>query len=159
MQLTPDSLGVIDPLVLVVQASAEQRSAVQQKLIAAGFDVRAGAVLEVHRTGEDQAGFARDLTRLSDLFPGAVHLVVRRDGQRCEVGDALVFTPRNPDQLPALLARHHLQSPQVIIAPMVRAVTQPRDDLLHLNQRIAALRADPDVLQAEFDLITHATLK
>lgn len=160
LQLTPESSGMIDPSIVVVQATSEQRATAQRQLVAGGFDVRDGASLEVRRKSADQADFANDLIRLSDLYPGAVHLVVQRgDDQRCEVGDAIVITPRDPAKLSALLARHHLQLPQIIITPMVRAVTQPRDDLLHLNERITALRADPDIIQADFDLITHATLK
>ena len=150
----------IDPLALAVQAIGEQRPIAQQRLIAAGFETRAGKSLTVIRRGEEQAGFERDLKRIAEMFPGAVHLVVvSRDGQSCEVGDAMLITPRTPDQLAALLVRHRLQSPQNIVGATVRVVTQPRDDLLHLNQRMAALRADPDIAQAEFDLITHPTLK
>ena len=159
LQLTPTTTGKIDPSALTVQTSSEQRRDAQQRLVAAGFEVRSNSFLEVIRHGNDQAGFARDLSRLSELFPGAVHLVVQRDGQRSDVGDALLITPRNPEQLSSLLARHRLQSPQIIVGTTLRVVTQPRDDLLHLNERIVALRADPDIVQAEFDLITHATFK
>lgn len=159
LQVTPMASAQIDPSVLAVQAIGEERARVQQRLIAAGFEVRADKSLDVMRHGDDRAAFARDLTRLSDLFPGAVHLVVLRDGQRVEVGDALLITPRDPGQLSSLLARHHLQSPQRIVGATVRVVTVPRDDLLHLHARITALRADPDIALAEFDLITHPTLK
>ena len=160
LQVTPMTSGQIDPSALVVHAIGEQRPSAQQRLIAAGFETRAEKSLTVIRRGDEQANFERDLKRIAELFPGAVHLVVvQPDGQSCEVGDALLITPRNSDQLAALLVRHRLQMPQVILGATVRVVTQPRDDLLHLNERMAALRADPDIVQAEFDLITHPTLK
>lgn len=160
LHVTPMTSGEIESSALAIHAIGEQRPIAQQRLIAAGFETRAEKSLTVIRRGDEKAGFERDLKRLAELFPGAVHLVVvQRDGQSCEVGDAMLITPRNSAQLAALLVRHRLQLPQVIVGSTVRVVTQPRDDLLHLNERMAALRADPDIAQAEFDLITHPTLK
>ena len=160
LQVTSTETAQIDSTALAVQASGDQRPIAQQRLTAAGFEIRAGKSLTVIRRGDDQAGFEHDLKRIAELFPGAVHLVVvQRDGQSSEVGDAMLITPRNSDQLAALLVRHRLQLPQVVVGATVRVVTQPRDDLLHLNDRMTALRADPDIVQAECDLITHPTLK
>ena len=93
--------------------------------------------------------------------PRALRLIVVTDPptQRLELNDGLLITPKDPARLAAILARHHLQEPVTVAGITCRAVTQPRGDLLGLDQRLVALRADADVASVEADTSSIPTHK
>lgn len=158
VRLTATTNALIDSTrIVVVGVDAH----ILEQLQAAGFTVISNDMphVEIRRSGADQVGFSKDLQRLSRIVPPQMVHLVLAGGVRAEVGDALLITAKNPARLVELLARHRLQDPVPVVGDITRVVTAPRGDLLQLDARLAALRADPDVATVESDLFTIRTLK
>lgn len=167
VHLTGDSQVQIDDSRIALHSGGQLDEATRAKVIAAGFTLTPAPDADVlrtvaQRTDGGRDGFSKDLLRLATLVePRALRLIVVTEPptQRLELNDGLLITPKDPARLAAILARHHLQEPVTVAGITCRAVTQPRGDLLGLDQRLVALRADADVASVEADISSIPTHK